>query len=158
MTANIIIVSVDYRKAPEHHLPVAYDDSWTVLKWVASQVDGDGSEEWLNCYADLKSVFLAGDSAGGNIAHRMAMKYEEEKLSGINLAGIVLIHPYFWGKEPIGNEVRESKVRSMIDGFWHSAYPATSGCDDPLLNPATDPKFGSLGCSRVLIFLLRRTF
>lgn len=156
--ANIIIVSVDYRRAPEHCLPAAYDDSWTVLNWVASHVNGDGPEEWLNFHADLSSVFFAGDSAGANIAHCMAMKYGEQKLSSINLVGIVLIHPYFWGKEPIGNEAKESETRSKIEGFWYFAYPSSSGSDDPLLNPATDPKFGSLGCSRVLVFVAEKDF
>ncbi|CAN1307368.1 Tuliposide A-converting enzyme b3, amyloplastic [Linum perenne] len=62
--ANVIAVSVDYRRAPEHPLPIAYDDSWTALEWIGSHRSGSGSELWLNEYADLDSVFLAGDSAG----------------------------------------------------------------------------------------------
>ncbi|CAN1307369.1 Probable carboxylesterase 13 [Linum perenne] len=61
--ANVIAVSVDYRRAPEHPLPIAYDDSWTALEWIGSHRSGSGSELWLNEYADLDSVFLAGDSA-----------------------------------------------------------------------------------------------
>ena len=58
--ANVIGVSVDYRRAPEHPLPAAYDDSWTALKWVASHVNGDGPEEWLNSHADFSKVFFYG--------------------------------------------------------------------------------------------------
>ncbi|XP_002518790.2 probable carboxylesterase 12 [Ricinus communis] len=156
--ANIMIVSVDYRRAPEHHLPAAYDDSWTALKWAASHFNGNGPEEWLNCYADLGKVFLAGDSAGANIAHHMGMRYGEEKLFGINVIGIVLIHPYFWGKEPVGNEAKDSEVRLKINGIWYFACPTTSGCDDPLINPATDPKLATLGCNKVLIFVAEKDF
>uniref|UniRef100_B9HRY7 Alpha/beta hydrolase fold-3 domain-containing protein n=1 Tax=Populus trichocarpa TaxID=3694 RepID=B9HRY7_POPTR len=62
--AEIIAVSVDYRRAPEHPIPVPYDDSWTPLKWAASLVNGDGPEEWLNIHADFGRVYFAGDSAG----------------------------------------------------------------------------------------------
>lgn len=34
--ANVIAVSVDYRRVPEHPLPAAYDDSWVALQWVVS--------------------------------------------------------------------------------------------------------------------------
>ncbi|GAY60155.1 hypothetical protein CUMW_199810 [Citrus unshiu] len=44
--ANIIAVSVDYRRALKNPIPCAHDDSWTAIKWVASHVDGDGPEEW----------------------------------------------------------------------------------------------------------------
>lgn len=42
--SNIIIVSVDYRRAPEHPLPIGYDDCWASIKWVASHSNGGGPE------------------------------------------------------------------------------------------------------------------
>lgn len=62
--ANVMVISVDYRRAPEHPLPIAYEDSWASLKWVDSHFEGKGSEEWMNSFADLQRVFLVGDSAG----------------------------------------------------------------------------------------------
>ncbi|CAK7329844.1 unnamed protein product [Dovyalis caffra] len=151
--SNVIAISVDYRLVPEHPLPIAYDDSWTALKWVASHVNGDGPEEWLNSHADFGQVFLAGDSAGANIAHQVAMRYGQEKLSGINLSGAILVHPYFWGKDPIGTEGKDLELKSKMDAMWHFVCPASSGLDDPLINPLVDPKLDSLGCTKVLVII-----
>ncbi|XP_062175911.1 probable carboxylesterase 2 [Alnus glutinosa] len=144
--ANVVAVSVDYRRAPEHPLPVAYNDSWAALKWVASHVD-----EWLKSHADFERVFFVGDSAGANIAHQMALRVGVEGLAGVKLQGIALVHPYFWGKEPIGGETTEAQRRAMVEYFWRFVCPATSGTDDPYINPASDPKLGSLGCGSVLV-------
>ncbi|KAK8518823.1 hypothetical protein V6N13_017909 [Hibiscus sabdariffa] len=150
--ANIVTVSVDYRLAPEHLLPAAYDDSWDAAKWVASHFGGNGPEEWLNRHADFNNVCFSGDSAGGNLAHHMAVKMTKEKIDGFNLAGIVLTHPYFKGKEPIGDEIKFPAEREKIDMLWQIIYPTTtSGSDDKWSNPIDDPSFGSLGCSRVLV-------
>ncbi|KDP25937.1 hypothetical protein JCGZ_22842 [Jatropha curcas] len=154
--ANIIAVSVEYRRAPEHPLPIGYEDSWTALKWVASHVNGNGPEEWLNSYADFGKVFLSGESAGANIAHHMGIRNGKEKLFGINLVGIALVHPYFWGKEPIGNEAKESEKRSLAEALWHLACPTTSGCDDPWINPLVDPDLGKLGCNKILVMVAEK--
>ncbi|KAI8554456.1 hypothetical protein RHMOL_Rhmol05G0100400 [Rhododendron molle] len=37
--ANTITISVDYRLAPEHLLPTAYDDSWSALQWIATHLN-----------------------------------------------------------------------------------------------------------------------
>ncbi|KAH7517957.1 hypothetical protein FEM48_Zijuj09G0119400 [Ziziphus jujuba var. spinosa] len=148
----------DYRRAPEHPVPVAYDDSWEALKWVSSHVQGQGSSEWLNSHADLDNVFFSGDSAGANIANNMAIRVglSEEKI-GIKLRGIVLVHPYFWGKELVGEEAHGPEVKAMIDNFWLLACPSsTGGSDDPFINPEKDPNLGRLGCERVLVCIAEK--
>ncbi|KAJ7967440.1 Alpha/beta hydrolase fold [Quillaja saponaria] len=149
--ANVVAVSVHYRRAPEHPVPIAHEDSWTAIKWVASHLNGNGPEEWLNRHADLGRVFFSGDSAGANIAHHMAIRVGTERLDSIKLQGIVLVHPFFWGVKPVGSEATEPEKRTTADQLWRFACPATSSSDDPLINPAKDPKLGSLGCGRVLV-------
>ncbi|KAF3435376.1 hypothetical protein FNV43_RR22465 [Rhamnella rubrinervis] len=46
--ANIVVLSVHYRRATEHLLPIAYEDAWEALQWVIAHSKGDGPEEWLN--------------------------------------------------------------------------------------------------------------
>ncbi|KAL3843928.1 hypothetical protein ACJIZ3_001331 [Penstemon smallii] len=152
--ANVVAVSVNYRLAPEHPLPVGYEDSWAALKWVISHSKGNANETWLKDYADFGHVYLGGDSAGGNIAHNVAMRVGLDKTDqGIVLDGMFLNSPHFWGKKPIGNENKTKfiKLKRVMESIWIHAYPNSTGLDDPLVNPAKDPNISSLGCKRVLI-------
>lgn len=158
--ANIFVVSVDYRLAPEHPLPAAYNDSWAALQWVASHAKGDGgSEGWLKDHADFGRVFLAGDSAGANIAHHLTLRVKDLDLDQkVKLHGMVMIHPYFWGKDPIGVEVKDCVRKPMVDNWWMFVCPSDKGCDDPYINPFVDgaPSLEDLACDRVLIFVAEK--
>lgn len=154
--ANIIVVSVDYRRAPEHPLPIAYEDSWAAVKWVASHSSRNGPEPWLNEHADFQSVFFAGDSAGANIAHNLAIQVGLEKQEGFDLEGIVMVHSFFWGKEAVGGEPVEPEHRAFIEKLWLYTSPGSSGADDALINPGSDPRISSLGCKKVLIFVAEK--
>ncbi|GAY60156.1 hypothetical protein CUMW_199820 [Citrus unshiu] len=90
--ANIIAVSVDYRRAPEHPLPIAYEDSWDAVKWLASHVDGNVPKDWLNRNADFERVFYSGNSAGANIAHHMAIRNEPAAEIAIDLSPTIKVY------------------------------------------------------------------
>jgi acetyl esterase/lipase len=64
--ADAVVVSVDYRLAPEHPYPAAVDDAWAATQWVAEH----GSE----IQADTSRLAVAGDSAGGTISAVVAQR------------------------------------------------------------------------------------
>ncbi|CAH8295389.1 unnamed protein product [Eruca vesicaria subsp. sativa] len=159
--SGCIAVSVDYRRPPEHPIPTPYDDSWTSLKWVFTHVDGHGPDSWLNKHADFSRVFLAGDSAGGNITHHMTMKAAKEKLSpglsGSGIFGIILVHPYFWSKTPVDDkETTDVTKRYRPEVLWNIASPnSKEGVDDPLINVVQSESvdISGLGCGTVLVMV-----
>ena len=158
LEADIIAVSVAYRLAPENPVPAAYEDSWAALQWVVSHCNGQGSEPWLKDHADFQRVFLAGDSAGGNISHNLAVQAGVEGLGGVKLQGICVVHPYFGRKseDDVGKVDDNASggrpdVRPGVDNWWLYACPTTSGFNDPRYNPAADERLWRLGCSKVLV-------
>jgi acetyl esterase len=79
---SAIVVSVDYRLAPEEPFPAALDDALAATRWVASQLDGLGGDERLA---------VAGDSAGGNLAAVVAQQLRDD--GGPALVGQFLVYP-----------------------------------------------------------------
>lgn len=71
MGANAIVVSVEYRHAPEHKFPAAHEDAWTAYKWVVENIHE------LNGNSD--KIAVAGESAGGNLAANVALMAKEQR-------------------------------------------------------------------------------
>nr|QHQ74398.1 2-hydroxyisoflavanone dehydratase-1 [Stylosanthes guianensis] len=153
--ADILVVSVEYRLAPEIPLPAAYDDCWQALKWVADSNNNSSADPWILNHGDLQRVFLGGDSAGGNIVHNIAMRAGVEALPNeVKVLGAFLSQPYFYSTKPIGSEAVEGHEESPPYVVWGLVYPnAPGGVDNPMINPlAPDaPSLATLGCSKMIV-------
>jgi acetyl esterase/lipase len=148
--ARVVAVSVNYRLAPEHRLPTAYEDSWQALNWVARNAES-GPEPWLRDWGNLSRLFLAGDSAGANIAHNMAMRAGTE--GGAAVTGVLLLDPYFWGKKPVPGELTDPATRREYETTWSFICDGQYGIDDPLVDPLAMPaaEWRRMAASRVVV-------
>ncbi|XP_027102568.1 probable carboxylesterase 12 [Coffea arabica] len=142
--AGGVTVSINYRLAPEHHLPIAYEDSQIIVKWAAPHSNGEGPEVWLRDYAGFDRVFFGGDSAGDNLVHNMASRVWRKMLDDFNLDVIFLNCPYFWGKDLISIELTKLRANAYVKGIWYYVNPKSTGVDDPLLNSLMEPNISRL--------------
>lgn len=127
---NAVVVSVNYRRAPENRYPCAYEDGWGALKWVSTR-------SWLQSRKDKKvHIYLAGDSSGGNIVHHVALRAVE---SGIEVMGNMLLNPLFGGEGRTESEKRLDgkyfvKVQDR-DWYWKAFLPEGEDRDHQACNP-----------------------
>ena len=81
--SGAIVVSVDYRLAPEAKFPAQYDDAVATYKWVAANA--------ASFNGDPKKLAVAGESAGGNLAVEVAIAAHAQKLEMPR--GVVAVYP-----------------------------------------------------------------
>jgi acetyl esterase len=77
--ANVEVLNVDYRLAPEHPFPAALDDAMAAVRWAAETL------------ADGRPLIVAGDSSGGNLAAAVSLRTRDE--GGPAIALQVLLYP-----------------------------------------------------------------
>ncbi|MWG33619.1 alpha/beta hydrolase [Halomarina oriensis] len=80
-----VVVSVDYRLAPEHPFPSAVDDAYAAVRWVASTADAFGG--------DPSRLGVAGTSAGATLAAVTALRLREEPIADLDLSVQLLLYP-----------------------------------------------------------------
>ncbi len=78
-----IVVSVDYRLAPENPFPAAVEDAYAALQWVSENAESIGG--------DSTRIAVAGDSAGGNLAAIVSLRARDRK--GPKILYQALIYP-----------------------------------------------------------------
>ncbi|WCJ36563.1 alpha/beta-Hydrolases superfamily protein [Euphorbia peplus] len=133
-----VIVSVEYRRAPEHRLPAAYEDAFEALEFIKSSED-----DWLRRFVDISSCFLMGTSAGGNIAYQTSLRACRlvRELEPLKVKGLVLHSPFFGGLERTVSELKMVNDSYLpLDGndfMWEVSLPVGSDRDHEYCNPMT---------------------
>lgn len=94
--AAIDVVAVDYRLAPEHPFPAAFDDGWAVAARLA---------------LSHARLIVGGDSAGGNLAAAIAIRARDT--GGPALRGQVLIYPGLGGDVTKGSYVTQAQAPGL---------------------------------------------
>jgi acetyl esterase len=117
--SGAVVVSVDYRLAPEHPFPAATDDAWTALVWAAEHARSLG--------ADPQRIAVAGDSAGAVLATVSALRARDA--GGPAVAMQALVYPPAAGGRPGPYPSRQTHaagptltLRSM--DYFHEHYLA----------------------------------
>ena len=127
---ELIVISIDYRLAPEHKFPAAVDDAIAAVKWVASNAKDLG--------IDATRLMVGGDSAGGNLAAVVALAARDG--DGPKLAGQVLIYPAtdFAMKHPSHSEPETSILltHSVIKWFCNHYLSGPADIDNWKASPA----------------------
>jgi acetyl esterase len=127
--AGCVVVSVDYRLAPEHKFPAAPEDCYAATKWVAEHAAEIGG--------DPARLAVGGDSAGGNLAAVVSQMARDR--GGPRLALQVLIFPVtdFTAQNASKRENNEGYDLSVEDMAWFSNHYLNSKQDE--LNPLASP-------------------
>ncbi|KAK9150688.1 hypothetical protein Syun_008997 [Stephania yunnanensis] len=144
---NAVVVAQDYRLAPEHRLPAAHEDAVEALEWVIGQAGAEEEgQRWWTEAADFGRVFVGGESAGGNLAHWLAMtiarkrRVEEMAPAGaVRVRGFLHVAPFFGGVErsasEAGGAVDSFLNLDQIDRYWRLSVPVGETRDHPCVNP-----------------------
>ena len=127
-STGAIVVSIEYRHAPEAKFPAAHDDANAAYKWALAN-----AAKWGG---DPKKVALVGESAGGNMATTVAMFARDMKLQ----APVALIAVY-----PVANTSPDTASKKafvaakplntpMLDWFFKYTLAKPEQASDPRLN------------------------
>ncbi len=118
---QLIVISIDYRLAPEHKFPAAVNDVIAATTWIA------GNARQLGI--DASRLMIGGDSAGGNLAAVVAIAARDG--NGPAIAGQVLIYPAvdFARKHPSHSEPETSVLLTHTAITWFSAQYLNSAAD-----------------------------
>ena len=121
--AQVEVTAVQYRLAPEHPFPAAFDDCWAVL-------------------SDIGPCIVAGDSAGGNLSAALCLKSRD--VSGPKITAQVLIYPGLDGDTTKGSYISNANAPGLATAdtiYYRKAY---AGSPNKYAGPLHETDFSNL--------------
>lgn len=142
--SGCVVVSVDYRLAPEHPFPVPLDDCYAAVTWAAQHAAELGARPGL--------LAVMGDSAGGNLAAAVALVARDRGTP--TLAAQVLVYPALDPTRGTGS-YRENGTGYILDDpgmewFWRQYLCDDANAKNPLAAPACADDLSRLPASTVI--------
>jgi acetyl esterase len=142
--AACVVVSVDYRLAPEHRFPAAPEDCYAALTWTARNAASLG--------ADARRLAIGGDSAGGNLAAVVALMARDRE--GPRLCHQLLVYPVtdhaFDTASYRENADAPILTREIMQGFWGLYLARAEDGHNPYASPLRAPDLSGLPPAHVI--------
>ena len=143
--AQCRVLSVNYRLAPEHKFPAATDDVHAALCWAHENAAGLG--------IDPARMFIAGGSAGANLATSTALRVRDQ--GGPPLRGQMLFYPFVDWHTPASDSLSLFAegyylTRADVHWFWQQYLPAESDRHNPYAVPLAAPSLADMPAALVV--------
>jgi acetyl esterase len=127
--AGCVVVSVDYRLAPEHPYPAALDDAWTAARWVLEHAAELGLDD--------ERIGVGGDSVGGNLAAVIARRGRDH---GMPFAAQLLIYPTTSTRTDTPSYETFASgyglTREAMRWYWRQYLGDSDGSTNPDISPS----------------------
>lgn len=139
-----VVVSVEYRLAPENPYPAGLDDCEAVTRWALANAERLGSS------AD--KVIVAGESAGGNLSAAVSLRLRDA--GDVTLAGQVLLYPGVGGSREFPSMTEFDGLvldHGSMDKFWGAYTAGRDLDDDPYAAPLSAPSLMGLPPALVVL-------
>ena len=141
---QMMVVSVDYRLAPEHPYPAAAEDAYAATAWLAEHAESLG--------ADPERMAVAGDSAGGNLAAVAALMARDREMPVLRMQ--VLIYPIVDHDFDTDSYLRNMSgfhlTRDAMIWFWDLYAPENAQRDQPFASPLRAKDLAKLPAAMVM--------
>jgi len=131
--ARVRVLAIDYRLAPEHPFPAAYDDCLAAYRWVVEHADSLG--------ADPKRLAVGGDSAGGTLAATTAIEAARE---GLPLAFQLLVYPATDMRGGTASRALFAEGFYLTEQFMELGQASYLTCPADLTDPHASPLLADL--------------
>lgn len=127
--AGVMVISVDYRRAPDARFPAAADDAYAVLRWVADNAESLGG--------DPTRLAVAGDSAGGNLATVAALQARDNGIPDVVFQ--LLMYPMLDPATDSGSYTDNAEgfftTAAHLRWYWQQYLNSEADKANPYANP-----------------------